>query len=213
MRFACAVVLLVAVLVFSFVVVFPSSAFVWLVVSWCFVGGGANEPRYNNPELARKSKEAYERAKAAKDRLAKRYKDKTASSDNAKTLSGWGKRRPNHFQKPNIREVFEMQKKIGHPRLPHFRDNGVKGRYLASHAERQEAVTAVEPAIGVSKRLCEDCHDFFIRLAQHEGREWYVTDPGGTSVFRPDGTRLGPDGEVTGLSQGYRYSERGARGK
>ena len=176
-------------------------------------GGGANEPRYNNPELARKSKEAYERAKETKDRLAKRYKDKTTSSDNAKTLSGWGKRRPKHFQKPNVREVFELQEKIGHPRLSHFRDNGVEGRYLASHAERQEAVTAVEPAIGVSKRLCEDCHDFFIRLAQHEGREWYVTDPGGTSVFRPDGTRLGPDGQVTGLGQGYRYSERGARRK
>ena len=150
-------------------------------------GGGANEPRYNNPELARKSKEAYERAKAVKNELskAKKYNQKTTGSDGNHTLSGWSKRRPSHFQKPNVREVFEMQEKIGHPRLPHFRDNGVKGRYLASHAERQEAVTAVEPAIGVSKRLCEDCHDFFIRLAQHEGREWYVTDPGGDVSVPP----------------------------
>ena len=178
----------------------------------CLRGGGANEPRYNNPELARKSKEAYERAKETKDRLAKRYKGKTVAADGATSLSGWGRRRRG-FQKPNVNDVFNKQKEIGHPKKPHNRDNGVFGRYNASHAERQEAVTAVEPAIGVSRRLCEDCHDFFIRLAQHEGREWYVTDPGGTSVFRPDGTRLGPDGQVTGLGQGYRYSERGARGK
>ena len=51
-----------------------------------------------------------------------------------------------------------------------MRDNGVPGQYYASHAERQESITAKEPAIGVAKELCDDCPGCFSRLAQHEGR-------------------------------------------
>ena len=152
-------------------------------------GGGGDDP-------AKKSQEAFDRAKEAKDNLPNNddFKNKTASSDHVKTLSGWKEEgRPDGFQKPNVDAVLAKQEEIGHPvRKSGGADHGVDGQYFASHAERQLSLTAKEPHIGVSKACCPDCKSYFSKLAQHENREWYVTDPKGTWIFRIDGTIDGP---------------------
>ena len=152
-------------------------------------GGGGDDP-------AKKSQEAFDRAKEAKDNLPNNddFKNKTASSDHVKTLSGWKEEgRPDGFQKPNVDAVLAKQEEIGHPvRKSGGADHGVDGQYFASHAERQLSLTAKEPHIGVSKACCPDCKSYFSKLAQHENREWYITDPKGTWIFRIDGTIDGP---------------------
>lgn len=111
-------------------------------------------------------------------------------------LSGWKSPQPAHFYPHNVEEVLERTDEIGYPRRENFMDHGTKGKYFASHAERQQALWASRPAIGVSKELCEDCPGWFRRLAQHEGRTWYVTDPSGTWVFEADGTVTMPTRQV-----------------
>ncbi|WP_299050652.1 hypothetical protein [uncultured Actinomyces sp.] len=136
--------------------------------------------------MVEKAEKAQERAANNYNGLAKRYDGKTVSADGAISLSGWG-RRKRGFQEPNIDKVLEMQEKIGHPRNSHNLDNGVLGRFYACHAERQLSITAKIPAIGVSKNVCNDCQEYFSRLAQYQGRDWYVADPSWTWIFHSDG--------------------------
>ena len=145
-------------------------------------GGGGDDP-------VKKSQEAHERARTAKNELPAGNEQKTTSSDHVKTLSGWSKDRPDGFQEPNVNGVLAKQEEIGHPiKRSGCRDHGVDGQQLASHAERQLSLTAKEPYIGVSKKVCSDCRGYFSKLAQHEGRDWYVTDPHETLIFRADGS-------------------------
>ena len=148
--------------------------------------------------MIRRSQEAHQRAQNTHERISNKnrdYKGKTISSDHVQTLSGWGGKttnRPSEFQKPNVDAVLAKQEEIGHPIEPHLFDQGVDGQYYASHAERQLSLTAKEPIIGVSRPVCNDCQGYFTKLAQHEGRCWYVTDPDGTWIFYPDGTVVKP---------------------
>lgn len=151
-------------------------------------GGGGDDP-------AKKSQEAFDRAKEAKEGLPdkRKFDNKTASSDHVKALSGWGADRPPGFQEPNVEDVLAKQKKIGHDvKKSGANDHGVDGRYYASHAERQLSLTAKEPQIGVPKAMCPDRQGYFAKLAQHEGRDWRLTDPDGTWIFRADGTVVSP---------------------
>ena len=151
-------------------------------------GGGGDDPVKN-------SQEAFDRAKEAKEGLPdkRKFDSKTASSDHVKTLSGWSEDRPPGFQEPNIEDVLAKQEEIGHDvKKAGANDHGIDGQYYASHAERQLSLTAKEPQIGVSKAMCPDCQGYFAKLAQHEGRDWHVTDPDGTWIFRADGTVTGP---------------------
>ena len=157
--------------------------------------GTAGGDKTPDPEMIRRSQEAQQRAQNTKDGLpdTKKGRRKATSSDHNQTLSGWSLDRPSGFQKPNVDEVLAKQEEIGHPvKRAGASDHGVDGQYYASHAERQESITAKEPAIGVAKELCDDCPGCFSRLAQHEGRCWYVTDPDGTWIFYPDGTVVKP---------------------
>ena len=150
-------------------------------------GGGGDDP-------AKKSQEAHERARTAKNELPAGNEQKTTSSDHVKTLSGWSKDRPDGFQEPNVDDVLAKQEEIGHPvKSSGCRDHGVDGQQLASHAERQLSLTAKEPYIGVSKKVCSDCRGYFSKLAQYEKRDWYVTDPDGTWIFRADGSVDSPN--------------------
>ena len=151
-------------------------------------GGGGDDP-------AKKSQEAFDRAKEAKEGLPdkREFDNKTASSDHVKTLGGWGADRPPGFQEPNVEDVLAKQKEIGHDvKKSGANDHGVDGRYYASRAERQLSLTAKEPQIGVSKAMRPDCQGYFAKLAQHEGRDWRLTDPDGTWTFRADGTVVSP---------------------
>jgi len=144
--------------------------------------------------MIRRSQEAHQRAQNTQNRISEenqRYESKTVSSDHVQTLSGWSETRRSKtgFQKPDLDGVFAKQEEIGRPiKIDDFLDNGIPGSFNASHAERQLSLTAKEPAIGISKDLCKDCQGYFTRLAQHEGRDWYITDPDCTWVFYADGT-------------------------
>ena len=131
----------------------------------------------------------------------KRYSAKTVSSDSVDgsddALSGWSQsRRPSGFQSPNVDEVLRVTDEMGYPRTPHGLDQGVPGRYNGSHAERQKALRATDTSLGISKDMCEDCGGWFRSYAHHTQKTWYVTDPNGTWVFKPDGTIITPDGNV-----------------
>ena len=90
-------------------------------------------------------------------------------------------------------DVLAKQEEIGHPvKRSGCKDHGVDGQQLASHADRQLSLTAKEPYIGVSKKVCSDCRGYFSKLAQYEKRDWYVTTPDGTWIFRADG-RMPPN--------------------
>ena len=137
------------------------------------------------------SQAAHTRATRVKQELPKtgRNRPKVVSSDrNNDALSGWSKDRPPGFLDPNVEEVLQVTDEMGHPRTPYFRDQGVPGQYFASHAERQMALNAEWPHIGVSKAMCADCQNWFRSLAQYQRRDWYVTDPNGTWIFRTDGS-------------------------
>ncbi|WP_178389288.1 hypothetical protein [Actinomyces oris] len=158
-------------------------------------GGGTPPGKGGGDDPVKKSQEAFDRAKEAKERLPdkRKFDSKTASSDRVKTLSGWSEDRPPGFQEPNIEDVLAKQEEIGHDvKKAGANDHGIDGQYYASHAERQLSLTAKEPQIGVSKAMCPDCQGYFAKLAQHEGRDWHVTDPDGTWTFRADGTVTGP---------------------
>ena len=131
----------------------------------------------------------------------RRYVHKTVSSDNVAgsndALSGWSQgRRPDGFQSPNVDDVFKVSEEMEHPRVPHHNDMGTKGRYFMSHAERQKALTAKCPEIGVSRPMCSDCTDWFRRFAQYQKRDWCVTAPEGTWIFKTDGTVIAYDGTL-----------------
>lgn len=137
------------------------------------------------------SQAAHTRATRVKQELPKtgRNRPKVVSSDrNNDALSGWSKDRPPGFLDPNVEEVLQVTDEMGHPRTPYFRDQGVPGQYFAPHAERQMALNAEWPHIGVSKAMCADCQNWFRSLAQYQRRDWYVTDPNGTWIFRTDGS-------------------------
>lgn len=154
--------------------------------------------RRSHQELVAASHTAQRRAvteKAALPRV-KRNEARAVSADGAPSLSGWKSPQPPHFYPHNVEEVLERTDEIGYPRRKSFMDHGTEGKYFASHTERQQALHAPRPAIGVSKELCEDCPGWFRRLAQHQGRTWYVTDPQGTWVFEADGTVTMPTGQV-----------------
>ena len=135
----------------------------------------------------------------------KRDRQRAVSSDGVHTLSGWGlDRRPGGFQDPNVDEVLRVTDDMDCPRtVKDDWDHGEPGRYYASHAERQEALTAERPAIGVSKKLCEDCPDWFRHFAQYRGRTWYVTDPDGTWVFYTDGSVTMPSGRQIAFGEPF----------
>lgn len=142
---------------------------------------------------------AYQRATQAYQQLPKnaRFANKTTASDGQLTLSGWGANRPEGFAEPNIDDVLALSDEIGHARKgAGAYDQGKPGQYFASHAERQEALIASDPNIGVSRPICPDCQGFFSKLASHQSQTWTITDPDGTWQFLADGSVIRPDGTI-----------------
>jgi len=149
------------------------------------------------------SQAAHEKSVNAANEVHKqrRYRTKTVSSEHPAesdhALSGWSEeRRPTGFQRPNVDEVLRVTDEMGYPRTTHPYDQGTPGLYHASHAERQKALTAEWPHLGVSKPMCEDCNGWFRKFAHYQGRDWYVTDPNGVWIFRKDGIVNAPDGRI-----------------
>ncbi|MFF3845016.1 LamG-like jellyroll fold domain-containing protein [Streptomyces sp. NPDC002328] len=115
---------------------------------------------------------------------------KTAAETGGKfTLSGWSMRKTKAFEKVNVAAVAAKRLAMGMPIRTHNLDLGVPGRYFDSHAEKQAEVINPGGLHVVSREMCDDCTDFFSRLAGHDNQVKQVADPEGLKVFHPDGRR------------------------
>lgn len=123
--------------------------------------------------------------------LAKRKKC-DAETDAVQTLSGWQGKKPDppNITRADPQDVLDLQQEIGHPvRRAGAMDQGVPGKYFASHAERQAAVLDPNAPVNISLPMCSDCQEFFKSLAAHRQQTQIVTEPGGiTRRFHPDGS-------------------------
>ena len=68
-------------------------------------------------------------------------------------------------------------------------DQGVPGKYNASHAEPQ-MLTLGKTRFGVSKPMCSSCQRFAQAEANRTGVTIKITDPVKTNVFTPTGSTL-----------------------
>jgi hypothetical protein len=100
------------------------------------------------------------------------------------TISGWTSRR-GYVQKTN--EVMQRARQMGYQLRISLFDQGVAGRYDASHAEKQAYEVAPNQPIGVSKRMCPNCRAYFRYLAQYMQTVQVVSDPNLTRIFFSDG--------------------------
>lgn len=124
------------------------------------------------------------------DSLPKRLQNKTVATDRAgnNTLSGWADK-SDEFINVSPQKVLEHQKIIGkEPKSAGFLDQGVLGRYNASHAEKQLIVAKPNTPIDVSRAMCQDCQEFFTLEAIFRNKPQIVTDPNATRIFNPNGT-------------------------
>lgn len=67
------------------------------------------------------------------------------------------------------------------------RDHGVEGQANASHAEKQLSIISDNP-IGISSPMCDDCKNYFKKLAISEGDTYVIADPDGVRIFSLDGS-------------------------
>ena len=115
---------------------------------------------------------------------------KTVASDGiTNTLSGWKALDENsEFTRVSVDEVINKSNEIGHKlRNAGANDQGVSGRYNASHAEKQLSIISDKP-IGISQPMCTDCQGYFKNLAINEGKVYITADPKTIRIFNPDGT-------------------------
>lgn len=92
------------------------------------------------------------------------------------------------FTRVSTDDVINKSNDIGHKlRNAGANDQGVPGRYNASHAEKQLSIISDKP-IGISQPMCTDCQGYFKSLAIGEGKEYVTADPNYIRIFSPDGT-------------------------
>lgn len=162
-------------------------------VSRSLKGADAAGDLARNAERLSEGGRAYERAQRAHDGLPRRPRDeKTSASNGDQTLSGWKQPRPEGYGSATPEDVRALADKIGHPLDTHIRDqlnrpDGFPGKYNASHAEKQQALTSPGSDIAVTRTMCPDCVGFHSRLAEHTGQPLLVTDPEKSHLFLPDG--------------------------
>ena len=115
---------------------------------------------------------------------------KTVASDGSTyTLSGWADlgedsiftRVDPLYVKNRANEIEYQLKRAG------ANDQGVTGKYNASHAEKQLSIISDQP-IGVSEKMCKDCRNYFQALASRGRKQYVVADPNYIRIFNPDGT-------------------------
>lgn len=144
------------------------------------------------------SQAAYDRAQKAYDNLPNSKAEKTVASDGSKTVSGWSEGRvSNKFKKSegvadvSPEKVLDYGKNdLGHEfDVNSSIDNGVEGQASASHAEKQMMTDNPKDAIGVSRKMCTNCKSMAQKHAVKIGEDYVVTDPEGTYIFKPDGSK------------------------
>ncbi|WP_149256886.1 RHS repeat-associated core domain-containing protein [Actinomadura sp. K4S16] len=102
------------------------------------------------------------------------------------TLSGYADDVPTGFVRPSLEEIAKVQESIGKARVPFFMDNSAgDGAYYLSHAEKQAAVLRPGAEVTVTRRMCDDCFQFFTDLARATKKQHTVIDPSGPYLFKP----------------------------
>jgi RHS repeat-associated protein len=148
-------------------------------------GSGGGLPGGGDPSLLDKIKSALKAQKLSGSPGSKSIA--TTESGSPKTLSGWTAR-PGYSQA--TRQSFELAEEIGYQFESHPYDQGVPGRFYASHAEPQAAALAPNQPLGTNNAMCSSCQNFFSRLAQSRGVTQVVADPYNVHVFSPGGERF-----------------------
>jgi hypothetical protein len=167
------------------------------VRSWRSTGGRAaatsGAARFLTQSIT-KARNALSRATQARNNLPKnsQWRDKTVASDGKRTVSGWADP-PSGFSHAAPEQVAAQSKKMGHNLASaggndQVKLGGFKGKYQASHAEKQLSMLCPDEPIGVSKPMCNDCQNYFSKLARDRGKPQVVADPEVTRIFRPDGS-------------------------
>jgi hypothetical protein len=105
--------------------------------------------------------------------------------------------------------VDEMRRRgIDYELTPDRRDQvaggGFHGQYHASHTEKKTILAHPNEPVGVNRRMCNDCIQFFSVEARFQRKPQVVSDPKCTRVFQPDGSvrEYWRDGRVKDLSAG-----------
>jgi hypothetical protein len=108
------------------------------------------------------SREALARAEQARAGLpgSDEFARKAVAADGEPTLSGWKQPRPDGFTHATPEAVRDYAQRIGHDlarnrafdQSRRLGSDGWPGRYQASHAEKQQALTAPDHPIAVSNR-------------------------------------------------------------
>ncbi|HIS63710.1 MAG TPA: hypothetical protein IAC14_16015 [Candidatus Scybalomonas excrementigallinarum] len=117
-------------------------------------------------------------------------KRKTVASDGEiNTLSGWKKLKDNtDFIRVSPEDIIDKSQEIGHNlRNAGANDQGIKGKYNASHAEKQLSLKTDKP-IGISQPMCQDCQNYFRCLAISESKNFVTADTNMVRIFKPDGS-------------------------
>ena len=162
------------------------------VVSRSLKGADTAGDLARNAERLSEGGRAYERATGAHGGLPDAFGKKTSASNGDPTLSGWKQPRPDGFGGATPEDIQRLSNDIGHDLKPNFLDqknrpDGFEGKYNASHAEKQQALTSPGSDIAVTRPMCNDCVDFHRKLAEHTGQPQLVTDPNTSRLFLPDG--------------------------
>ncbi|MFP2896019.1 RHS repeat domain-containing protein [Corallococcus sp. 4LFB] len=146
------------------------------------VGGWARAPSGGLP------RQVFAEAEAGFQHVAEMVgakKTAGATADATKALSGWTPR-PGYEQGTD--RALQLANEMGYTFRPNrLLDQGVPGRYSASHVEPQMSVVRPNEPLGVSKDMCTSCQDFYEALAKYRQAEQVVRDPSGTWVFTPEG--------------------------
>ena len=119
---------------------------------------------------------------------SKELKVKTVSSNDKKTLSGWGNKKPEGYERISAGQVKAKSEEIGHEVKSHPYDRDYKGQYFSSHAEKQMSIASPNHPLGVSKPMCTDCQGYFSQLAKYSKVEQTVADPKAIRIFKTDGS-------------------------
>lgn len=96
-------------------------------------------------------------------------------------------RKTKAFEKVNVADVAAKRTEMGMPIRKHNMDLGEPGRYFNSHAEKQAEIVNPGGLHKVSREMCDDCVDFFSRIANHDKQVKRVADPNGLNNL--DGRR------------------------
>ncbi|MDQ1008833.1 RHS repeat-associated protein [Streptomyces sp. V4I23] len=121
--------------------------------------------------------------------IPSKSKKKTTGVSNDKAYrSGWSAKKPKSMEKVDIAQVSAERVNMGMPPIPHFRDNGIVGKYQDSHVEVQAIVDNMGKSdVVVDREMCGPCQEFASWFAYKHNVDIAVSDPIGMRIFRRTG--------------------------